>query len=233
MYLSRVEINRQRFETKRALANPQIMHAAIMSCFPSSGERILWRVDNIDPTVYILVTSGTKPDFTSLVQQFGWPASEQTGETKDYETFLSRVENGSEWRFRLTANPVYSKSPGGKESGQRGKLFPHVTVKQQKKWLVDRAEPHGFRIAASTLENPDLDAIDPLDRYLFNVVYREIKKFKRAGKIVTISVAAFEGILVVEDAEPFVQTLRNGLGRAKAYGCGLLTLAPVKSVPAK
>ncbi|MDR2162666.1 MAG: type I-E CRISPR-associated protein Cas6/Cse3/CasE, partial [Clostridiales Family XIII bacterium] len=85
MYLSRAEINKQRFETKRALANPQIVHAAVKSCFPSSDERILWRIDTIGTAMYILIASKVKPDFTSFIQQFGWPASGQAGETKDYE----------------------------------------------------------------------------------------------------------------------------------------------------
>jgi CRISPR system Cascade subunit CasE len=158
MYLSRVEINKQRFETKRALANPQIMHAAVKSCFPASNERVLWRVDAVDPAMYVLVTSEAKPDFTSLIQQFGWPSSGQAGETKDYEPFLGRIENGSEWRFRLTANPVYSKSPDGEEPGRRGKVFAHVTVAQQKKWLADRAALRGFRVTGDSPGNPDADA---------------------------------------------------------------------------
>jgi CRISPR system Cascade subunit CasE len=182
-------------------------------------------MDRIDPAMYILLTSETKPDFTSFIQQFGWPASEQNGETKDYETFLEHIKNDSEWRFRLTANPVYSKTPEVEYPKPRGKILARGTVEQQKKWLIDRAESRGFRIATSSLENPD---IDPIDRYSFDVVHREIKKFKRQGNTVTISVATFEGILVVTDADLLRRALTHGIGRAKAYGCGLLTLAPVK-----
>jgi CRISPR system Cascade subunit CasE len=222
MYLSRVEINRQRFETKRALANPQIMHAAIMSCFPVSNGRVLWRTDSIEPAMYVLMTSAVKPDFTSFIQQFGWPASEQRGETKEYEPFLSRVENGSKWHFRLTANPIYRKHLDGEmPAEQRGKIFSHVTVEQQKKWLADRAASRGFCVTTSVSERSDGGASE---MQTFEVVYRQLRRFKRQGKIVTIGVATFEGTLVVTDAELFVQTLRNCLGRAKAYGCGLLTI---------
>jgi CRISPR system Cascade subunit CasE len=221
MYLSRVEINRQRFETKRALTSPQIMHAAIKSCFPSSDERQLWRFDTIGHAMYILVTSASKPDFTSFVQQFGWPASGQTGDTKDYEPFLNRIKNGSKWRFRLTANPVYSRNSDQEGPKKRGKIFSHVTVEHQKKWLAYKAGSRGFRVTDPSIES---SGAETSDAYMFDVVHREVKRFKRDGRIVTISVATFEGVLVVTDAELFVQTLRNGLGRAKAYGCGLLTI---------
>jgi CRISPR system Cascade subunit CasE len=99
-------------------------------------------------------------------------------------------------------------------------------VKKQKKWLADRAELRGFNVTTSLHENRNNDASAA---YSFDVVHREIRKFrKREGRVVTISVATFEGVLVVSDAELFVQTLRSGLGRSKAYGCGLLTLVHAK-----
>ena len=41
---------------------------------------------------------------------------------------------------------------------------------------------------------------------------------------VTLRKAIFEGVLRVTDAELFTRTLTEGIGRAKAYGNGLLTL---------
>jgi CRISPR system Cascade subunit CasE len=38
-------------------------------------------------------------------------------------------------------------------------------------------------------------------------------------------VAVFEGVLQISDESLFKAALTNGIGRAKAYGCGLLTLA--------
>lgn len=42
---------------------------------------------------------------------------------------------------------------------------------------------------------------------------------------VTLAVAEYEGVLQITDLEAFKSMLVNGLGRGKAYGCGLLTLA--------
>ena len=38
----------------------------------------------------------------------------------------------------------------------------------------------------------------------------------------------FEGVLTVTDADAFRNALVNGIGREKAYGMGLLTIAGVK-----
>ncbi|WEV73650.1 type I-E CRISPR-associated protein Cas6/Cse3/CasE [Bifidobacterium sp. ESL0798] len=44
----------------------------------------------------------------------------------------------------------------------------------------------------------------------------------------TISTALFDGLLEVADAEKFRHALCFGVGRAKGFGCGLLTVAPIK-----
>jgi CRISPR system Cascade subunit CasE len=220
MYLSRVEINRQRLETKQALMNFQIMHAAVLSCFPSSRGRVLWRIDTIQSSTYVLLVSEIKPDFTAFIQQFGWPASGQLGETKEYEPFLQRIEAESIWRFRLTANPVRNINFREEHRDKRGKIAS-LSAEEQKKWLAVRAEAHGFRLPEVSYTNAEGDEIK---EYSHKIVARETKRFRRQGKTVTISVATFEGILTVTDTELFTQTLRNGIGRAKAYGCGLLTI---------
>lgn len=37
----------------------------------------------------------------------------------------------------------------------------------------------------------------------------------------------FEGVLTITEAELFRKALIDGIGRAKAYGCGLMTLARI------
>jgi CRISPR system Cascade subunit CasE len=204
MYLSRIEINKQRTETKRALLNLQIMHASVKACFPESKGRILWRADTLGHNLYILIVSQIKPDFTAFVRQYGWPESEQTGESRDYKQLLDRIDTDSKWRFRLTANPVYASN---------GKRCAHIAVDEQRKWLSDRAERNGFS----------------LQEYSFDVVSRDTVKFSKGDKDdrhkVTLSRATFEGDLTISDIDLFKSALTDGIGRAKAYGCGLLTVA--------
>lgn len=61
-----------------------------------------------------------------------------------------------------------------------------------------------------------------------NVVVKERHKeqFKRGGATVTLVTAVFEGRLEVIDTKLFRDALCEGIGRAKGFGCGLLTIAP-------
>lgn len=220
MYLSRIALNTRRKSTMIALASPQMLHAAVESSFPpdmAEDGRNLWRVDRLDNVLYLLVFSNKKPDFSHIVEQFGWPGAEQKWETKNYTPLIEQIQTGQRWNFRLRANPVHSAKPTGisqtQESAERGKIYAHVTVQQQEQWLLDRAVKYGFRLQEDS----------------FCVVQQEVKKFQRKSNPVTLGTATFEGILEVTDTTLFLQALTCGIGRAKAYGCGLLTIAKVPS----
>ncbi|MGI6085016.1 MAG: type I-E CRISPR-associated protein Cas6/Cse3/CasE [Acetivibrionales bacterium] len=220
MYLSRVALNTKRKNTMVALSSPQKIHAAVENSFPPDAInkiRNLWRIDRLGKDLFLLVLSNVKPDFTHIIEQFGWPESEQKWETRDYSILLERIKTGQRWQFRLLANPVHSVKQTDKlsphEQTKRSKIYAHVTVKQQGKWLLDRAAKNGFSIQEGN----------------FSVIHREVKKFRRHGKIVTLGIATFEGILEVTDVTLFLRTLTNGIGRAKAYGCGMLTITGVSS----
>ncbi|NLB53937.1 MAG: type I-E CRISPR-associated protein Cas6/Cse3/CasE [Syntrophomonadaceae bacterium] len=219
MYLSRIELNTRRKNTMAALASPQKLHAAVECSFPSNTDnafRNLWRIDQLGNTLYLLVLSGGKPDFTHIVEQFGWPGAEQKWETKKYDPLMESIEAGQKWQFRLRANPVHNVKndvSSGEQPAKRGKVYAHVTAEQQKQWLFERAAKYGF----------------VLNEDSFNVVQREVKKFKRQNNVVTLGIATFEGILEVKDAELFRRSLTDGIGRGKAYGCGLLTVARMSS----
>ena len=218
MYLSRIEINPRRAKTRRALASPQILHAAIEACFPAlgrTGSRNLWRIDSLNRALCLLLQSGSRPDFTHIIEQFGWMG--QTWETREYAGFLSRLQNDAVWAFRLRANPTHSVNAEdtGAENLSRGKVTAYATADAQLLWLAKRAPKCGFAIER-----------DSAGALILEVTQSETNRFARQGKTVTINAVAFEGVLRILDAESLANAMKNGIGRAKAYGCGLLTLAP-------
>jgi len=216
MFLSRIALDLQRRDTVRALASPHIFHGAVESSLLGSGnekrERSLWRVDHLGGLSYLLILSQERPSLNNIAKQFGAAHKEPPWETKCYLTLLDGLQAGQNVRFRLRANPVRSSSAEKHETTGRGKVFAHVTLEQQKGWLLSRAEAHGFMLSETS----------------FDVVHTEWKKFRKkmgAGQEVALRIADFEGRLTVVNAELFRNTLTLGLGRAKSYGCGLLTVA--------
>lgn len=213
MYLTRMRLDITRPQTMKALASPNLLHAAVESAFPGARKRRLWRIDQLNGTYYLLLLSQDAPDLTGVARQFGSAATAPQWETKAYAPLLARIAAGTSWQFRLVANPTQSCSPksGGKGAGkQRGAVYAHVTIAQQKEWLMQRAQRHGFAL------KPDG----------FSVQHSQWLRFykNKTGHFVTLRAVAFEGSLQVTDAALFCETLCQGIGRGKAYGMGMLTV---------
>ena len=119
MYISRMPLNIARMQAVQLVNSPYKMHAAIEQAFPPNAlrsddsGRILWRIDstkNAKDGVWLYVVSPSKPDFTHIVEQAGWPST--TGwETKDYSPVLDSLAAGQVWQFRLKANPARNPRP--------------------------------------------------------------------------------------------------------------------------
>lgn len=242
MYLTRFRVNTARTGARRILSSPQAVHAAVMSSFPdflptaTDTPRVLWRLDrNARAEVLLYIVSPVHPDLTHLVEQAGWPAAASADETRGWKTyaygpFLDRLSAGSTWSFRLTANPVHYIR---RKDGEPTKRTAHITPHYQKQWLLkpERQTSAGFRILTKPqskrlTETGDEHELIVHDQRNFN--FTKNSQNRAAGKRpVTLVTATFDGRLEVTDPQALRRTLTLGLGKAKAYGCGLMTLAPL------
>lgn len=219
MFLTRFQLNPARRGTVRLLGSPQRMHATVLSSFPPHAVegvagRVLWRLD--EPSRHernLFIVSVARPSLEQLQDECGW-SQECSWRTTAYGPFLDRLGADQRWVFRLVGNPVRSQSA---RPGSRGKVVPHVTADQQRAWLLERAERHGFAVPRSE------------DGWQVRVTRRERDTFTRFDGAersrATVTRAQFDGVLEVRDPELLRTALTRGIGRAKAYGCGLMTLA--------
>lgn len=210
MYLTQFEFNSRRRESRSLLASAHRLHAAVLNCFPSTADprRVLWRLDHGDHgRRELLISSACPPDLSALVEDCGWPASE-TWRTADMTKLVSSLAADQRWRFRLTANPSVSKASGG----GRGKVVP-LTMSGCLPWLEARASKSGFVVPEGAAIVSRLESI----------------RFRRGSQQVVLRQAQFDGTLIVTDPIRLSQVMSEGIGRARGYGCGLLTLAPAGS----
>lgn len=211
--------------------------------------RTMWRLDRTgsSPKRLELYTLSTlPPSFESLQEQAGW-SQEQTWATGEYAKLLQSVRTGQHYAFRLCANPSYQYTDNNGVKKRRA----FQGERTQLGWLESKQQGCGFRIeglepyaipraepGAAPSERADdwaiaADTPAPAAR----VVYDELVRFqKRSHKRVTsqkkktqvtLRRTVFQGVLEVTDADVFQQSLVQGIGRGKAYGCGLLTIAPI------
>ncbi len=206
MYLSKLTLNPSPAArgVQRDLASPYELHRSVMRAFPDKDQggpgRVLFRLEPIrdgEPPV-LLVQSEDRPDWSDLSAR---PDYLLSVETKPIDLDVAEDQL---LRFRLRANPTV------KRDGNRQGL---VRYEDQIGWLERKAEAAGFR--------PVDIAVRKSSRY--------VSKVKRGGETrkQTHLGVDYEGILQVADPEQFKTAVAAGIGPAKGYGFGLLSVAPV------
>ena len=232
-YLSRIPLDPMRSGTRKLLENPQAMHAAVLggvSVQPVT-ERVLWRLEQSRDACNVLVqTESAAPTWENLIDQAGICGdSPATFRVADMGALLEHLDEGSEFAFRLRANPTSStKTPLNPTPNQQSRLAQlarprgvrvgHRTADAQLRWFLERASGGKSRWGFS---------VDISGEPRVTLMGRESVWFFKGGHRVSLATATFAGRLVVTDVALFREHLLGGIGPAKAYGCGLLTLGPV------
>lgn len=184
--------------------DPYQWHKALWSLFPDHPDarrEFLFRVEHSVPgqpaRVLLLAPWQPQGNHTAAVLA-----------TRDFQpSFVA----GQHLRFRLVANPVRCiRDEGGrvdKEGRPKACRVPIVQESAQLDWLSRKLD------GAATLESAIVAGQAPLH-------FR--KKGSGAGKLVPVR---YDGVLSVQSANRLIDFLRSGIGPAKAFGCGLLSLA--------
>jgi len=210
------------------------MHAAILGGLARQPvtERVLWRLDaGRAQQVSVLILTQSRPAWGHLIEQGGWPGADH-GEAviRSYDRLIERVLPDAQFAFVLRANTVAAtKRPLRPSSAQarrlnedgrvRGARVPQRTVAHQLTWLLARVGKWGFEIPVSSAGQPAVRVV-ARDRTVF---FRGNSDGPRNR--VVLQTATFEGRLKVVDETQAKRSLLQGVGKARAYGCGLITLA--------
>jgi CRISPR system Cascade subunit CasE len=215
MYLSRLILNPRSRQVRSELLNPYEMHRTLMRAFPDdlTGERVLFRVD-VDRqtgTPTVLVQSALEPCWGFLSEGAGYLLDGEDC-NPDWRCFEPQVAPGQLLQFRLRANPTMKKRVGRDHADLgKGVRVGLYTEEEQRAWLDRKGSDGGFGVVSCH-------------------VIPEGKSDHMKGKAadrdrMPLLSVRFDGILQVADPEALLATLRSGIGSAKAFGFGLLSLA--------
>jgi CRISPR system Cascade subunit CasE len=213
MYLSRLFPNVRCAAARRDLADYYEMHRTVMRALPSSDEggsgRALFRLDADRATqrTFLLVQSQKLPNWEKLEPSY----VARPAECKQY---APEVVRNQRLRFRLRANPTAKRKrsiPVDAAAGRAsvGKRVGLLREEDQLAWLRRKAEGCGF-----TVNSADV------------VPEGRVVSHRAGGPSVTHWAARFDGLLTVTDPPLFVRSIEAGIGAAKGFGFGLLSIAP-------
>jgi CRISPR system Cascade subunit CasE len=230
MMLSRLTLNLRSQAAIRDLSDCQQMHRTILNAFPSTGSAprrqfaLLFRVEY--PSVgspFVLIQSGDIPDFTHLPHSYLL----HPAEIKDVSEPYASLRAGMKLRFRLRANPTRKIDTKSGPDGIRrnGRRVDLRSDEERFAWLARKAASAGFAVLSvrCSADVPDV-RLGPQGR---SVGFRT----GAAGdpRKLTFGSVLFEGAIEVTDPAKLRYALEFGIGSAKAYGFGLLSVAPPDS----
>ena len=219
MYLSLLEITTDA-RGRRFLADPYRVHQKLLNAFPDGqAGRVLFRIEEAsadelgldDRPPRILVQAPIAADWSRAFADL--PTLARVPRQKEIAPSFS---SGRRLRFRLRANPTIRRKldlkprSEGKEP-KDGNRFGLLKEEEQRAWLERKGAGGGFKL----LE--------------YDVQARGQARFQ-AGRgeqhrTETHVDVTFEGYLEVTDPDAFAAVLDGGIGAAKAYGFGLLSVA--------
>jgi CRISPR system Cascade subunit CasE len=216
MYLSRLLLNPRSRQVQRETADPYNLHRTIMQAFADKRDHsgVLHRLDIHPRTgqIVLLVQSQASPNWQALAaKDYLLPTDPFSGlDNPAVKPFALPLQSGQILNFRLTANPTIKKVRRN-EKGERdnSNRVPLVREDEQVKWLATKGEQYGFRLLHVTISNQNRQ-----------------KGWKKDAPPLTLYTVQYNGRLQITSATQFLTAVQTGIGPAKAFGCGLLSLAP-------
>lgn len=200
MFLTQLRLDPRSAQARRDLGDAYEMHRTLTRVFASERDtppsRFLWRAE---PT-------SAWSDPVVLVQSSvpgNWTVlSELSGYLKHEAVSKVFLDNppqvGNRYRFRLYANPTVLRDK---------KRIALVGEEEQLAWLQRQGVRSGFELEAAL------------------VMGSEMLRSRKTDAHISLLKVYFEGRLKVSDSSLLLQALQAGIGRGKAFGCGLLSLA--------
>lgn len=188
-------------QARRSSRDPQAIHKTLMACFPQaegSNAReefgVLWRIEPGDSPT-IMMQSDVCPDLGAL------PSGYADAQVRSLDSHIESLRDGQVVHFRTMLNPIRKSRTGAKN---RQRVIPSA----------ERAGWADSKIAAAGLM--------PLSALA--LTGSPARYIQRGERRVPVYATRVDGVARITDVARLREALTVGVGHAKAWGCGLLTV---------
>ena len=226
LYLSRLSLSVRNRAVQTDLSDCHAMHRRLLLAFPNLGGLpdardhfgVLYRVESGDGAAAVLIQSNLEPDWSRIPDGY---LRDSHPAVKRIDPLYAAIAEGQRLLFRLRANPTrrIRDRDTTQEERWRGKRVEIRREEDQLAWLRRKGEQSGFAPLAIRAQQSiaDVRATGIGDHVIG----------RHNSSRLTFASVTFEGRLRVTNPEAFRQALLQGIGSGKAFGFGLLSIAPV------
>jgi len=241
IFLSLLQLDSLSRRVQSELSRSYEMHRTLCHAFPSltgdewTAARVLFRTDDDGGRLQLLVQSKYEPNWNAFSNHLN--GARYLLAPPQVKEWQPQFRAGQTLRFRLRANPTFRPKRDDGSDGERRGLYREAerldwlmrqrarcgfALPQVQTTLRREGEPLVFRGRSHdelTLDLPTCQVVDLNDG----------RRFPLPDRKVQFSAARFDGVLEVANVESFQHALENGIGPAKGFGFGLLSVALVET----
>ncbi|EPE7077905.1 type I-E CRISPR-associated protein Cas6/Cse3/CasE [Cronobacter sakazakii] len=212
MYFSKITLPTGRLTPERLMEmmarGEYVMHQWLWELFPGVAQRqYLYRRETLQNGFCFYLLSASAPERTHPLFEI------QT------RPFAPAPDEGTALRFSLRANPVVTRNGKRHDVLMNAKREWQLNQKQGALWTMQeqaalawldaQGEKGGFRLSQACV-----------------AAYRQQQVVKKRGELIQFSTVDYEGALIVTDPARFIARLHEGIGKCRAFGCGLMLIKP-------
>jgi CRISPR system Cascade subunit CasE len=247
LFLSRLLLNPRSRQVMAEMAHPYEMHRTLMRGFPLATDEtiskardeygVLFRadMDDLPGVVKVYVQSRIEPNWSFLNQLDDYLCADMEMSEYEYKDIMPafrKIRSGQVLSFRLRANPTKRIARQG--DPMKGKRVALARDDERIDWLIRKGQamgegvPGGFQLLTNKVEDVNGEVrLVPRVNVCCEGRKTGRKRDAARGHATTHSSVLFDGLLRVTDTNAFLQTVVRGIGPSKAFGFGLLSIAPV------
>jgi CRISPR system Cascade subunit CasE len=237
LYLSRLLLNPRSRQVRSEVVHPYEMHRTLMRAFPEATDPakakardqygVLFRAE-VDDVVKVYVQSLVEPNWSFLDDLDDYLCADAE-KPKNIMAAYQKLQDGQVLSFRLRANPT--KRIAKDNDAMKGKRVGLSREDDQIAWLIRKGQerekgvPGGFALLTKEVKDArgEVRLVPCVNTYPAGE--QTGRKRDAMRELATTHLAVvFEGLLRVTDANAFQETLIRGIGSAKAFGFGLLSV---------
>ncbi|WP_162890463.1 type I-E CRISPR-associated protein Cas6/Cse3/CasE [Streptomyces olivoreticuli] len=204
LYLARLQLNTADRQVQRDLRYAHELHKTVMSLFPEAlGETprasagILFRLEPGRSGPVMLVQSAIPAHLDNLPVGYTTAADQRS-----LSPVLEWIDTGIDVRYRIVAHPLVARCV----PGRRRSTTVSLEGEEAADWWIRKAESAGLDLHGGGTGHP------------VPVI---------TGRSIHHRPVHFDGTATITDPTALRTALLQGIGKGRAYGCGLLSLAPL------
>ncbi|MFR9795115.1 type I-E CRISPR-associated protein Cas6/Cse3/CasE [Streptomyces sp. MS06] len=209
--IARIRLNPYSRAVQRDLRDATHMHRTVMRLAPDDlGDAprrtagLLYRVDETTTASTLLIQGNT-------IDPGRLPADYGHADVKDLAPMFAALREGLAVNYRIVLNPVKRERLPLQQKGRRGRIIP-LAGPEADHWWRQRAADAGLQLHVLTPTNLAPARARGAD-----------------APSMRHSLVRYDGTATITDPQALTQAVLTGIGRGKAYGAGLLSLAPSRT----